>query len=184
MAELQALTPCAGLCPVNHGDLSLSEVTVEAITSVAPLDRQQDAVSEGLRAQMGAAFPAPNRTTGKAKARAVWSGRGQALVLGPRLDPIAGAAMTDQSDAWACVALEGPGARDVLARLVPVDLGENVFKRGHAARTQLGHMNVVIMRTGADRYGIMAFRSMARTLVHELDEAMRMVAARASVPDR
>lgn len=178
MVDLIAKSPCAGLLPKEIGTLTLTETVYDAITSVTPFKGQAEAVSDALKSQMGAAFPAPNRTTGKAKARAVWSGRGQAMVLGPVLEPIAGAAMTDQTDAWACVALEGSGARDVLARLVPIDLREGAFKRGHAARTQLMHMNVVLMRTGADRYEIMAFRSMAGTLVHDLEIAMEAVAAR------
>lgn len=178
MVDLIAKSPCAGLLPVSHGDVTLSEIVFDAITSVAPLKGQEAAVSEALKAQMGAEFPKPNRTTGKADARAVFSGRGQALVLGPVLSPIPGAAMTDQTDAWACVMLEGAGARAVLARLVPIDLRDTAFKRGHAARTLLMHLPVVLMRTGADRYGIMAFRSMARTLVHDLETAMEAVAAR------
>ena len=116
--------------------------------------------------------------TGKAQARAVWSGRGQAFVLGPVLEPIAGAALTDQTDGWACVALEGPAARDVLMRLVPLDVRAGMFKTGHAARTELGHMHCILMCTGANRFGIMVFRSMAETLVHHLKDAMETVAAR------
>ena len=178
MVELVAKSACDGLLPVTVGRLTLTEVTFDAITSVVPLKGHESAVSDALKAQMGATFPAPNRTTGKAHERAVWSGAGQALVLGPALDPIDGAAMTDQSDAWACAALDGPSARDVLARLVPVDLRPDQFKTGHAARTQLGHMMCVLMRTGQDRYGIMVFRSMAETMVHELKTAMEGVAAR------
>ncbi len=178
MVDLIAKSPCDGLLPKEIGTVSLSETVFEAITSVAPLGGQDKAVSEALKAQIGAALPGPNRTTGKANSRAVWSGRGQVFVLGPSLAPIKGAAMTDQTDAWACVELDGAAARDVLARLVPIDLRDSVFKRGHAARTQLMHMNIVLMRTGADRYGIMAFRSMAGTLVHDLERAMEAVAAR------
>ena len=135
MVDLIAKSPCEGLLPVSFGDVTLREETWDAITSVAPLNVQEAAVSDALKAQIGAEFPKANRMTGKAGARAVFSGRGQALVLGPALAPIAGAAMTDQSDAWACVTLDGPSARDVLARLVPIDLREGAFKRGHAART-------------------------------------------------
>ena len=178
MADLTATTPCAGLLPLTIGAQTLDEEVFDAITSVAPFRGQAKSVSAALKAQMGAGFPGPGRATGKADARAVWAGRAQALVLGPALDPIAGAAMTDQTDGWACVALSGPGAREVLRRLVPVDIRPDVFKRGHAARTTLGHMHCLLLRTGADRYGILVFRSMAATLVHELKEAMETVAAR------
>jgi len=88
------------------------------------------------------------------------------------------AALTDQSDAWAVFSLQGHGVEDVLARLTPLDLNRAVFKRGHAARSLLGHMSAVILRTGENTFEIMVFRSMARTAVHELETAMRAVAAR------
>lgn len=178
MVELIAKSPCEGLLPKEIGSVTLSEDVFDAITSVAPFRGQAKAVSDALKSQIGAALPGANRTTGKAQSRAVWSGRGQALILGPALKPIKGAAMTDQTDAWACVTVEGTDARAVLARLVPIDLRDASFKRGHAARTQVMHMNIVLMRTGAERFGIMAFRSMAGTLVHDLETAMEAVAAR------
>ncbi len=88
------------------------------------------------------------------------------------------AALTDQSDAWAMVRLEGAAAEDVLARLVPVDLRQSVFKRGHTARTMLQHMAVSITRISGEAFLILAFRSMAGTLVHDLETAMKGVAAR------
>lgn len=181
MIELVAMTPCEDLLPRTIGTVTLSEVVHGAITSLAPFSGQQGAVSDALKAQIGAALPKPGRSTGKAGARVVWSGLDQALVLGPRLAFIPGAAMTDQSDAWACVELEGEGAQDVLARVTPLDLRASVFKQGHVARTELAHMSAVLMRTGEYRYGIMAFRSMARTLVHDLSEAMTSLDARAGL---
>lgn len=178
MTELMAKTPFDGLLPTEIGSVTCTEIVFDAITSLAPIPGAEAAVSDILKAQIGAPFPAPGRTTGKAHARAVWAGRGQVFVLGPRVAAIPGVAMTDQTDAWACAALEGAGAGDVLARLTPIDLRPGVFKRGHAARTLLGHMNAVVMRTGADRYGLMVFRSMARTFAHDVTLAMEAVAAR------
>ena len=39
------------------------------------------------------------------------------------------AAVTDQSDAWAGLRLAGDAAREVLARLVPLDLGPGLSRR-------------------------------------------------------
>ncbi|MBL4629521.1 MAG: sarcosine oxidase subunit gamma, partial [Roseicyclus sp.] len=110
--------------------------------------------------------------------RVVWTGPEQAMVLGTALKPISGAALSDQTSAWACCALSGGDAAAVLGRLVPIDLREDVFAVGHGARTLLGHMNCVLLRTGPQRYEIMVFRSMAATATHELGRAMGMVAAR------
>jgi sarcosine oxidase subunit gamma len=177
---LIAKTPCAGLLPLTVGEMTLSEVDPGILTSMAPHRGQEKALSDALKAAHGMAFPAPNRATGKAGARAIWFGRGQAVLAGPAPDAsLAGfAALTDQSDAWAVVLLEGPGAEDALARLVPVDLRPQVFKRGHTARTQLFHMMCSITRVGERSLQIMVFRSMARTLVHDLKSAMESIAAR------
>ena len=176
MARLIAKTACEGLLPVRIGGVAMAELVPEAITSVAPFWGQEKAVSEALKSAIGAAFPAAGRATGRAGARIVWSGLGQALVLGPPVN-VPGAAISDQTDGWACIVLEGGDVPLVLARLCPLDLREGVFKRGHAARTLLGHMSCVILRTGAARYEVLVYRSMAHTAVHELTRAMTSVAA-------
>lgn len=182
MAELVANSPCAGVLPVTAGGVALSEVAAGHITALAPFRGKAEALSTALKAAHGMEFPAAGRATGKAGARCVWTGRGRAFLMGPAPDAglAAHAAVTDQSDAWAVVALVGTGAEAVLARLVPVDLRASVFKRGHTARTLCGHMNVSITRVGPESFQIMAFRSMARTLAHELGHAMELVAARAA----
>ena len=177
MANLVEMTPCRGMEPVTIGTVTLSEVLPGRITSLSPL---KGASRDMMKQRHGMAFPAPNRATGRAGARAIWSGRDQAMLVGPTPAPeLAEAfAMTDQSDAWAILRLEGAGWRDVLARLTPLDLREGVFKRGHTARSQLGHMNMSLTRTGRDVVEIMVFRSMAETALHELTGAMTGLAAR------
>ena len=172
MASLIALTPCAGLLPMTIGGVTLTEVLPEVLTSVAPFKGQKGAVSDALKAQVGAGLPAVNRRTGAV----TWFGHGVWMVAGAV--SVEGAAVTDQSDAWAVVEISGAGCEDVLARLVPVDLRASVFEKNHVAKTMLAHMSVTVVRTGADSFEIMAMRSMAKTLVHDLETAARGVAAR------
>ncbi|MCR8826036.1 sarcosine oxidase subunit gamma [Pseudosulfitobacter koreensis] len=175
---LTATTPCYGLLPKSIGTCDLIETNLGRLTSIAPY--KQSALSEALKDAHRLAFPAPNRMTGNDGARAIWFGRDMALLVGPTPDAALAehAALTDQTDAWACVTLSGEDAAAVLARLVPVDLSAAKFKRGHTARTQLGHLNASITRTEADSYLILVFRSMATTLVHDLVTAMESLAAR------
>lgn len=177
MANLTAKTPFEGLLPLEAGDVHLSEVTYGSITWIAPHKGQTAKVSRALDKLAGADFPSPNTHSNGV----VWFGPDQALVLGAPVTQITGAAVVDQSSAWAVCAMEGAAAVDVLARLVPIDLREGVFGVGSAARTVLGHMNCVLMRVSSTRYEVMVFRSMAATLVHELDRAMGMVAARSNI---
>lgn len=172
VAKLIALSPCEGLLPVTIGGVTVTEVLPEALTSVAPFKGQKAAVSEALKAEIGAGLPAVGRRAGGV----TWFGHGVWMVAG-RVAP-AGAAVTDQSDAWAVVEIKGAGVEDVLARLVPIDLRASVFQKNHAAKTMLAHLSVTIVRTGPDAFEIMTMRSMAKTLVHDLEVAMRGVAAR------
>lgn len=183
MVNLVSKSPVDGLVPLKINGLSLTEIVPEQVTSVAPYAGQESAASEALTALIGAGIPAPNRSTGRDGARVVWTGAGQAMVIGPVVDPSLAqhAALTDQSDAWVTFKLQGQGVEDVLARLTPLDLNPGVFKTGHAARSQLGHMNAVFLKVAADAFEIMIFRSMARTAVHEVEIAMKAVAARAAL---
>jgi sarcosine oxidase subunit gamma len=124
-------------------------------------------------------MPEPGTFAEKKGGRIVWSGRDQAFLMSADCPALEGAAVTDQSDGWTVLALSGSAAVDVLARLVPVDLRLAAFPVGRVLRTQLTHMNVVILRTGDYAFEIMCFRSMTRTSWHEIETALQMVAARA-----
>lgn len=181
MADLIAKTPCAGLgLPLTIGAVTLSEIDGKVLTLIAPYRDAEGQISDTLKQHHGMALPTAGRSTTKSGARALWFGQGKTLLMGPApaTDLAKGAAITDQSDAWAIVQLSGDAAEDVLARWVPIDLRAASFKRGHTARTLVGHMMASVTRTGANSFQIMVFRSMAQTLVHELSTAMQNVATR------
>jgi len=180
VVDLIAKTACDGILPVSIGSVTLSEVVPDAVTSLAAYKGQGKVLSSELEAAHGMKMPAPNRSTGKASLRAVWAGPDQAMLIGTAIGGGLSfcASMTDQSDAWAIVKLDGGNAADVLARLTPIDLRPSQFKRGHTAKTDLMHMMASITKTGANTFEIMVFRSMAKTLVHDLTTAMESLAAR------
>tara|TARA_R110002020_G_scaffold157241_2_gene339806 strand:- start:4128 stop:4667 length:540 start_codon:yes stop_codon:yes gene_type:complete len=176
--DLTAKTPCDGLLPVSHGPFTLTEIVPKALTSIAPFKGQAGAVSDTLQSAHGITLPSIGGATGNGSVQAIWFGQGQYLLTGPAPDGLDGiAAVTDQTDAWATVRLDGHEAAEVLARLVPVDMRPAMFPDGTSVRTLLGHMTVSITREG-EGYRIMAFRSMAVTLVHEIAGAMEAVAQR------
>ena len=172
MADLIAVTPLAGLLPVTVGRVTISEIVPAHLTSVAPYKGKEEAVSAALQDAVGAGLTPAGRRSGAV----TWFGHGVWMVAGDVAPP--GAAVTDQSDAWAVVSVQGDAAEDVLARLVPVDLRVRHFAEGDVAKTMLAHLAVTIVRTGADSFEIMAMRSMGRTLVHDLETAARGLAAR------
>lgn len=163
MADLIALTPCKGLLPLTIGTVTLTEVVPDRLTLIAP-----------FRGQEVEGFPAPNQTTDTM----MWVGQGQALMWGDVPEFGDRAAVTDQSDAYAVVRLEGTDVVAVLARLVPIDLRARVFPLGQTARTLVGHMMASVTRRGDVTFDVMVMRSMAATLVHELSQAATGVALR------
>ena len=184
MADFTVQTPCAGFLPLTMGDLRLTEVVPARMTSLAPYLGSAGALSAALLAAHGVAWPEPGRVAGQEAARMLWFGRELALLIGPAPDAslAAHAALTDQSDGWAVVQLEGRQAVKVLARLCPLDLRDAVFAPGQTARTDVAHMAGSVSRLGPQTWQIMVFRSMAATLVHEVEIAMARVAARQNSP--
>lgn len=162
------------------GKATLTEVDLGPLTTVAPYKGRDGKLGEALKAAHGMAWPGVNRATGKQGARAIWFGQRMALLAGPEPDPKLAehAALCDQSDAWVAVTLEGEAAAEVLARVVPIDLRPQVFKRGHTARTELQHMMASVTKLGEGSFLILVFRSLADTLLHDLKTAMEGVAAR------
>ena len=181
MPDLIARSPLAARPMLTSGGITLSEIALGPITSIAPFRGQEKALARALK-EMGLGFPAPNRVSESARARLVWTARDQAFLIGVAPDGLAAhAALTDQSDGWAALRLDGAGAEAVLARIVPLDLRLAQFPAGHAARTPFNHMSSLLMRRGADTFEILVFRSMARTAWHEIEAAMAALAARAAL---
>lgn len=181
MVKLTALSACDGLLPKTFGPITLREITPDRITALLPYRGQTAALSKALQTAHGLGFPEPNRVTSSGDVRCVWAGLDQAFLLGAQAHPSLSrhAALVDQSDSWATVEVHGAGTDQVLARLVPVDLRGSAFPVGHTARSLVGHMSAVITRIGPDALQVMVFRSMAQTLVHELEVAAQQVVARA-----
>lgn len=167
--------------PVSIGGLKLSERLLGPITSVAVLPGQDKAVAKALK-PLGLVFPTPGLFALSGEARLVWTARHQAFLIGVAPpDALQGAALTDQSDGWAGLRLEGPAASDALMRIYPLDLRLHTFAQGNSARAPLNHMQSVLMRTGPYAFDILVFRSMARTAWHEVEAAMKTLGARAAL---
>lgn len=180
MADLIAKSPAHGLTPVEAGGVTLTEAPMAPIWAVMPYRGKRDALSKALEKAHGLRFPDPGALFDAGDVRIAWSGLDQAFLMGvaPEAKLAAHAALCDQSDAWARLVIEGPAARDVLARFVPIDLSSDACPPGSARRTLLGHMNALLLHPGKDRFEVVVFRSMVGTAVHDITRAMHSVAAR------
>jgi len=180
VVKLVARSPLAGETLGPVGGVVLTEADVTGAVSVAPFAGRMTEVDALLRGALGVGFPAPGEMLRAGTARALWTGRGRALVIGAPLPEGLGAmaALTEQGDGLAALVVSGPATEAVLARLVPMDLRATAFPEGRTARTLVGHMAAQVTRVGADAIELMVMRSMGHTLVHEVTVAARMVAAR------
>lgn len=180
MAELRAQSPFAGLeLPLASGDCRLSELPFEPMTAIAPFPGREGAVDKGLK-PLGLRFPVPGESLASGGVRIVWAGRACAFLIGAEVPEAVRehAALSDQSDGWAGLRLEGSDGAAVLARLVPIDLRLAAFAPGQCARTLVNHLPALILRTTPGTLEIRVYRSMAATLLHEVGAAMRGIAAR------
>lgn len=182
MPEFIAKSALSGHAPLTLLGTTLAEGHAAPITSIAPFPGRTAQVNAAL-APLGLAFPAPNNKTVNGDTRLLWTGRDQAFLIGTLApaDLADHAALTDQTDGWAILTMQGPAATDVLMRPVPLDLRATAFPVGRTARAPLNHMQAILTRTGPEAFEIMVFRSMARTAWAELAEAMEVLAARAKV---
>lgn len=171
MPELIAKTALNGPKPLTLAGTVLAELDPGPITSIALFPGGDVSILSSI----GLTFPAPNRFVTQGDALLVWTAREQAFLIGVAAPEI-GAATTDQSGGWVTLTLTGPAAAAALARYVPLDFRS--FAVGHAARTPLYHMQMILMRTAPNSYRIMVFRSMARTAWHEIEVALKSIAAR------
>ena len=173
MPELIAKTALQGVRPLTLAGTTLAEADPGPITSIALFP---GADAEALSA-IGLSFPAPNRFVTAGAALLVWTGRDQVFLIGVSAPDLGtSAAVTDQSGGWVTLTLTGPAAEAALARYVPLDLRS--FAKGHAARTPLNHMQMILLRMGPEAFRIMVFRSMARTAWHEIEVALKSISAR------
>ncbi len=172
MADLTATPATAGRdLPIRTGETVLSALPPGPRWSLAPFRGRTATVAEAL-----GGLPAPGAVRHLPEGgRVIWAGLDLWLVEGPR-PTTADAAVTDQTDAWAGLRLEGAGARATLARLLPIDLDPKVLPDDRALRSVLHHTPCLLV-TAAGGFDLMVPRSYTRTTVHHLTTAMSSVAA-------
>ncbi|WP_238370420.1 sarcosine oxidase subunit gamma [Heliomarina baculiformis] len=139
-----------------RGDLSLTTVKKVATTA------------------SGATFPGQRQITVSDTGALAWMSPDELLILCPyeevsdRLAKMTktlgntNALAVDVSDARAIFAISGEDARDVMAKLCPVDLHPEVFKPGEIRRTRLAQIAAAIWMEDDDNFRLICFRSVAQ----------------------
>jgi len=115
---------------------------------------------------------------GARRGNIIWNGPNSWLVFDEDAVVLAartGGAVVEQSDGLFLFAVSGPQAREILKRLVSIDLRDEYFAHDAAAITHAAHIGVRIWRED-DAFILACFRSFALSLHHALAEAEASVA--------
>ena len=147
-----AEAPMQGMITLR-GDLS-DKAVKKAITTVAKFD-----------------MPGPGQANGSGDRGLCWMSPDEMLVLCP-YDTVADelakmnkvlakthALAVDVSDARAVFRVSGPRARDVLAKLAPVDVSPGAFEPGMFRRSRMAQVAAAFWMPNDDTFQIVCFRS-------------------------
>lgn len=176
--KLYARDPLDGV-DVTIGEASLAASQPSAIVSIAPFNGQGIAVDEGVSKLLEVGLPAVGSLNVWTEGKVLWTGQGMWFVVGDldiarlvaKLD--GKAAVTDQTDAWAVFRLTGNDAREVMARLCPLDFST---LEAQIVRTEFAHMMSIIIPIDGG-FEIMVMRSFVKTAIEHVCGAMTRVAA-------
>ena len=108
-------------------------------------------------------------------------GPAQFWIVGPETDDVPSrlqgqCAVTPLSSSRVRIALDGAPAREVLAKLIPVDLHPSVFTPGSVALTGIHHTPVTLHCTGENGFDIYAMRTFAVNVWDAVTDAARVFA--------
>jgi heterotetrameric sarcosine oxidase gamma subunit len=174
-AGLAAALPGGGLVAVDRDGLGIASLSVRRGRRSVLQQRVAGALKIDLPDVPRRAVAGDTAAAGTGPGTWLVTREHAANALSEELRAVVGdsASVTDQSDAYAVIRLSGPGLRDILAKLVPIDLHPRAFAVGDVAATVLAHMGALLWRLEDDANGaavieLAVFRSFAASLWHEL----------------
>jgi sarcosine oxidase subunit gamma len=184
MVEAQARSAIAEqLTPGRFGaeadaGVSVSEVRDRTLIHIAG----DPAISGAVQATSGLMLPLDSGSVAiGGESRLCWLGPDQWLLktapapFGEWERKLAAAApdgaFNDVTHGRTTLRLQGPKARDVLAKGCPLDLDAGVFTPGRCAQSLLGHLSVLLDCVGPDEIHVSVTRSYGADLLHWVREA-------------
>jgi sarcosine oxidase subunit gamma len=184
MSDLSVMrrAPLAGFAPPAG-----SAVTLTALSPAARfILRARKAAQDAAAAPLGVALPAIACRAATAGTRAaLWLGPDEWLLLAPEAEGTALAAalgtalaglphsLVDVGHRQAGLTIAGPHAATALNTGCPLDLDPDAFPIGMCTRTVLSKTQIVLWRTGAERFRVEAWRSFLPYVWDFLTEAAR-----------
>jgi sarcosine oxidase subunit gamma len=151
----------------SHGGSASARVTPAAPATRLSLRAGADAVGT-LSLAFGLELPQRAKTSASVGGRhALWLGPDEWLLIDENGADLMGIAAgvsalhsaTDVSHRNTAIIVSGPNAAEAIAAACPLDLGNTAFPVGAAARTVLGKIEIVLLRTGEEDYRVECWRS-------------------------
>jgi sarcosine oxidase subunit gamma len=161
---------------------------VSIVTIIARKGKAQ-ALSGALRKQFGLACPPAGHSSFNGRLALHWCGFEQWYAVadgyadGELYDALREtsqglASVSDQSHGRVIIRVEGPRARDVLAKGTGIDLHPRAFDPGRSAVTQMAHIGVHVAQVGTDAFELSLFRGFAENFWEWLGELSGNTATR------
>lgn len=139
-------------------------------------DLADPAFGKAVAAATGVGMPAPLTAAFDGDAGAVWMSPDEVLLFVAYAEAEARTAdltsalagqhhmAINVSDARAVISIEGPGARELMAKGAPLDVSDSAFPVGTARRTHFAEIAVGLWRTGDEAWQVVCFQSYAQHL--------------------
>lgn len=157
----------------HSGIAHIEEIGLQGMITLRG-DLSAAAVKKAATTATGVKMPAQNMANHDGASGICWMSTDELLILRP-YDTVAdtlakmhkalgethGLAV-DVSDARACLRVSGPNAREVMAKLAPVDLSTTGFTTGMFRRTRLAQVAAAFWMVDEQTFQIVCFRSNAQ----------------------
>ena len=184
-ATLQAISALNGFF-LTVEDTTLSEVTPLTIVSIATPKGGRNLLHAQLEKTLGLDLPDTgkiSRSGGDSALFGLQDDQCFLVSLNDQPDPANllkrdlgdAAYLSDQSDSWVALEINGALSRRALERVCPLDLAEGVFTEQHVARTSMEHLSVIIEHPSSDVFRLYSPRSSAISFRHALTQSLHNV---------
>jgi methylglutamate dehydrogenase subunit D len=160
--------------------LQLRELQGWSLLQLGVFPGQESALEAMVKPLLGSALPEHAHRPAQGSGRIYRIARDQywlvttdrtlAAKLADAVTPEVGT-VTPLSHARVRVAVSGAPVRDMLSRVLSIDLDPGVFQIGDAAQTGMHHLGVLVERTGENSYEFYLLRTYAQTLWEWLTDA-------------
>ena len=156
----------------THGSVQVSDGGVHGMITLRG-DLSSSKVRSLCKDLVGLPAPAPSEVQTKGDTAVLWMSPDELLFVLPYdgvTDALARVAKmmkgqhhlaVNVSDARSLLRVEGPFAREVIAKLAPVDLYPGAFGEGQVLRTRLGQIAAAFWMSGPQTFEVICFRSVA-----------------------